>query len=326
MALPLPTYIVRGGEQTLCPPFFVKDVQTHSFILQADAVALRALCDRNLNAPLRALPGAPTLEYRPMSSFVLLSFSHLSATHAQHAPEAWVEEHEAILWILTMAGREEHGVFIIDRLAWFTPYVFVDSPWAMITGQMVYGFGKEIADVRLAQNVDDPFSVDTTVVASFGYDSEATMQRLLTLRRVEARDGAHPELHTLEEVVTTILKRLPAEHHSLALPDLHFLVSTAEYLVHGRMPMVLLKQIRDVADGTQACYQAIIEFDLTMQNIRSPKISFDAFALDIAAYASHPIVSEFGFGASTVPTVLSATMTYDLTLGTGRVIASNLPR
>lgn len=327
MAMPLPTYIVRGGEQTLCPPFFVKDVQTHSFILQADGEALRALCDRNLNAPMRSLSGAaPLLEYRPMSSFVLLSFSHLTATHAQNPPQAWVEEHEAILWILTMAGHEEHGVFIVDHLAWFTPYVFVDSPWAMLTGQMVYGFGKEIADVTLAQTPDDPFSVDTTVVDRFGYDSEATMQRLLTLRRVEARAGTHPELQTLEDVVTTILKRLPSEHHSFVLPDLHFLTSTAEYLVHGRMPMVLLKQIRDVADGGRACYQAIIEFDIAMQNIRAPQISFDAFALDIAAFESHPIVREFGFAGPTVPTVLSASMTYDLTLGLGRVVASNLPR
>jgi hypothetical protein len=327
MAMPLPTYIVRGGEQTLCPPFLVKDVQTHSFIFQADGTALRALCDRNLNTPLRALTGnAPPFEYRPMSSFVLLSFSHLTATHAQSAPQAWVEEHEAILWILTMAGHEEHGVFIVDHLAWFTPYVFVDSPWAMITGQMVYGFGKEIADVRLAPNAGDPFTVDTTVVERFGYNSEATVQRLLTLRCVETRAGTHPELQTLEDVVKTILHRLPSEHHSFVLPDLHFLTSTAGDLMHGRMPMVLLKQIRDVADGAHACYQAIIEFDLTMQNVRSPRISFDSHALDIADYASHPIVSEFGFAASTVPAVLSASMTYDLTLGTGRVIASNLPR
>lgn len=325
MAHANPPYIVRGGEQVLCPPFFVKDVTSNCFVLQADPAALRGMCDRYLNAPLRILSGGATpWEYRPFSSFVLLSFSHLAQTHAERPPEAWVEEHEAFLWFLAMAGREELGVFVADRLAWFTPYIFVDSPWAMITGQIAYGFPKEIAAVSLAQQPGDPYTVDTTVVRSFGYDSPATTQRLLTLRRVEERPGSYPELRTLEETVMTALERLPREHHSLVLPDPHFLVSAASDLLHGRMPMVLLKQFRGVEDGAAACYQAIVEFDLTMQNFRNPGISFDAYELDIAEYESHPIAREFGFPSPTVPTILSARMEYDLTLGTGRVIASSV--
>lgn len=315
-----PQYIVRGGEQVLCQPFQVLDVDSHCFVLQADAPALAAMCDRYLNAPLAAMGDGRT-RYRPVSSFVMLTFMHLTQTHAQRPPEAWVEEHEAILWMLTMAGKEELGVFVADRLAWFTPYIFVDSPPAMLAGEIIYGFPKAIADVSLAPQPGDPFTVDTTVVSSYGFDSQASMQRLLTLRPVEVRPGEHPELHTLEEMVRTALARLPKEHHQLVLPDPHFLVSAVTDLFAGRMPMVALKQFRDVVDGTRACYQAVIEFDMTLQNLRSMSLSFDPWELEIGQFESHPIVAEFGFPASKVPTLVSTHMQYDLQLGAGRVIA-----
>ncbi|MCB2205097.1 acetoacetate decarboxylase family protein [bacterium] len=315
-----PPYITRGGEQVFCQPFLVKDVDSHCYVLQADINALAAMCDRYLNTPLATLGDGKTI-YRPFSSFVMLSFSHLTQTHAERPPEAWFEEHEAILWMLTVAGREEAGVFIADRFAWFTPYIFVDSPPAMLAGEIIYGFPKAIANVSLGQTPEAPFTVDTTVVAHYGYDSQATMQRLLTLRPANPASGDHTELQTLEETVRTALARLPKEHHKFVLPDLHFLTSAIEDLFKGRMPVVALKQFRDAADGTRACYQAIVEFDLTMSNLHGMSVRFDPWELEIADYQSHPIVKDFGFTGSTVPTFVSTRMQYDLQLGEGRKIA-----
>lgn len=171
----LPAYISNG--QLLAVPPLHMGTRLAMFFLEADIGRLEALCERYLNQP-----GSPTT-YRPLGPQIALYCSHAD-TGPIDDPIGWCPEKDFGLWVPLVArdadGRERHVVY--------TPWLWVDSGVAMVGGREVFGFGKELARLRMPDDVgaaSDEYAVDTLVLPSYGPARRVVEQRLLTVRPIE---------------------------------------------------------------------------------------------------------------------------------------------
>ena len=66
---------------------------------------------------------------------------------------------------------------------------------------------------------------------------------------------------------------------------------------NASVPMLFLKQFRDVGDGRRACYKALVTANSTPTEIRSGGILPGSYDLTIRSFASHPVIRDMGLGS-----------------------------
>lgn len=261
-AAPRGRYIELDGNDTPRPPYTARNVTMYSFTLEADVDRLQALCDRQLNL------GGP-VEYRPLGPFVFFVAATMSPI-APASPAAWTDEKDFGFWVPLVAGRRDgDGAFHAERPVFYIPYLWVDSYLAAQAGREVFGYPKAVGRLANPSSPDDAaeLSIDALVVPAPGPPGEPgarwQWRRLVTAARRDAGTWGSltGELGSLAElgraVVSAIADRIGG--HALPAPSLALLKSLARDALALDVPMVFLKQFRDAADGTAACYQAIVE-------------------------------------------------------------------
>jgi hypothetical protein len=234
----------------------------YSFTLEADVDRLQALCDRQLNL------GGP-VEYRPLGPFVFFVAATMSPI-APASPAAWTDEKDFGFWVPLVAGRRgPGGAFHAERPVFYIPYLWVDSALAAQAGREVFGYPKAVGRLANPSSPDDAaeFSIDALVVPEPGPPGAPgarwQWRRLVTASRRGAGvlGSLVGELGSIAELgraaAAAIGDRLGGG--ALPAPSLALLASLARDALALDVPMVFLKQFRDAADGTAACYQAIVE-------------------------------------------------------------------
>ncbi len=255
-------YIELDGNDTPCPPYTARNATMYSFTLEADVDRLRALCDRQLNL------GGP-VEYRPLGPFVFFVAASMSPI-APASPAAWTDEKDFGFWVPLVAGRRGgDGAFHAERPVFYIPYLWVDSHLAAQAGREVFGYPKAVGRLASPSSPDAAaeFSIDALVVPEPGPPGAPwarwQWRRLVTASRRDAGTWGNlaSELGSIAElgraVVSAIGDRLGGG--ALPAPSLALLASLVRDARALDVPMVFLKQFRDAADGTAACYQAIVE-------------------------------------------------------------------
>lgn len=296
----LPRFIQPGGAQTYPQPLDLRDCHLFSFVLEADGAALGRICDTYLNGPAQG-----QVTYVPAASCAMLIVAMIGRISCVDLPpeqQFWLPETDIAFWVPVFKGKMEGGVFIAEALQWFLPYVFVDNSWAVASGREIYGYPKAMSSFELP-SPDDPdhFGVNTLTVKAFGPATKATCQRLFAIDRTSATGGLFKR--TFRSVVETgeaLLKAAIAER-MLPIPGLGMLGELFDLIVHGTMPMVFLKQFRDAAIGTDACYQAVVEAPAQVTCFRKAGEIAADYGVSIESYASHPIVDDLGLRGSIDP-------------------------
>jgi uncharacterized protein with NAD-binding domain and iron-sulfur cluster len=254
-------YIDIDGNNTPLQPYAAQNVTMYNFVMEADLDRLQAICDHQLNI------GGP-ITYRPLGpflSFVCATMGPMAPTE----PRAWLDEKDFGFWIPVVAGRQDSGGFHAIRPAFFIPYLWVDDYLPQQAGREVFGYPKGVGKLVNPSSPSDPaqFTIDALVVPEYGPPglpaSQWQWKRLLTA----ARRGGDPwgnlvrEFESVaalgEAVLASLVKELA--HHTFPEPTLALLKNLFIDAVELDVPMVYLKQFRDIADGRQACYQAIVE-------------------------------------------------------------------
>ena len=170
-----PAYITRGGDTAFAPPYNLKETKLYGFILEGTSENLEALCNKYLN-----IPGQDVCQYRPASNRVVMVFDTIAHINSIEPPDRdkgfFLEQGEVMFWVLTEVGKQEGSKFVVDRHAWFIPYIFVDSTPAMVLGREAYGFPKELGKFEIPEDPHNPdrLSLETLVLQPFGAKTETT--------------------------------------------------------------------------------------------------------------------------------------------------------
>lgn len=298
-------YVERGGEQTYAAPFRQAGTKLRAWPLPADPKALQAVVDRYLVAPTGG-----ALSYRAMFPAVLLAHAPIASTRSLTPPDAsygWTSETDLAFWMLVGRGHQDGARWVLDQLLWFLPYVWVNVPQTMATGREVYGYPKEVATMETAASTGDPTLVvraSTTVLPVYAPDTELVTRPVLEIR--VPGWGAKPGvLDTVREMAAAFRGIGHAiEHLGLAAiehPDMDADVAKVlERDLGGlQVPMVFLKQFRDVVSPSAACYQAILESPARVEGLPFGFPLLEPATITVWDYASHPIAAELGLGVPT---------------------------
>ncbi|MCF2151402.1 acetoacetate decarboxylase family protein [Desmonostoc muscorum LEGE 12446] len=317
-----PLYIERGGEQV---PYYGRsrheNVQVHGFWLKADIEALQQMCDRYLN-----ISGDGELEYRPVTSAVLLAFSDMGAVYPLDVerPLGWIPEIDIAFWVPVVAVKRIAGVAIPQRLVWFMPYLWVDSSYAMAGGREVFGFHKSIGQFQLPK-ITEPIqqlTVDTIGLKQFAPDTRAEWHRLVEVRRVDSgTDNPHQhDWHTIEDASQYLEQLMIRSIVGKAGSFWEGLVKVLNLASLKTVPIVFLKQFRDIQDPRRACYQAIAEASAKIMNFQSGGQIEGNYELVLHHLDSHPIAQELGLKNGRQTIEAAYWMQYDFIMETGQVV------
>lgn len=311
-----PKYISRGGVQVYQQPFLGQRVRYYGFVLEADTAAIQKnYCDQYLNNP-----SGGSVQFRAAMPYVVLAFTHIDCLHSQAQPYhdyGFFQEQETTIWVLTEDMQR-------NRLYWGIPYIFVSNPLAIAMGREVYGFPKEYGwfDIPTDPAEASSLSLDTLAIKTFDTNSEGIRSRLINVNRANpnAPDGDIPRQvwTSMPEAAEAVWKLL--EHQGNIRTDLRLIFNTTSDLFHGRIPMVFLKQFRDVEDGAYACYQSIVESEVTVPKFYGGQFLPDDYEVDILPYDSHPIRHDLGLKSGPLKPVLSFSTYFDLEIGAGKEI------
>lgn len=257
-----PRYVARANEQAFAPPYLQGGAALHAFALPAAQARLQRVVDEFLAEPTHG-----RVRPRVAAHHVLLyfcDFARSCSLDPVDAQRGWLGERECGLWIpIRLEGSQVPSFFVHTMV--------VDSGPAMCSGREVLGFPKEIGVVGVAR---DPARASTLSVD------------VLATGEGRARAGRWQPLVELE--------RLESQH-APAISGLRALVSMVGSGL-GRADFINLKQIRDAAVPTLACYQAVVRTSarlLTMRRV-APTLPH---AYRVHACPSHPWSDALGVPA-----------------------------
>jgi hypothetical protein len=305
-------YVDRGGELVYAPPFIADNVQQYSFLLDADITKLQELCDKYLNTPLgesRFVPAGP---------FVMPSCCVLSSLRSSTPPYSemgWFAENEIAFWILIIDK-------VSKRMYWMLPYIWVDNDYAFAMGRELYGFFKGIGTITLPTSPDNAslFAVDTLALKTYSPDTKGAIIRLVQVNQVAGapahKSFAADGFDNIEAFVKSLLT--VADDGLSFLENIKLILDSLDDLVHLRIPFVFLKEFRDVADPSKACFQAIVEAEAKMNKFHSAKVLENAYDINIEICDSHPIRTDLGLSESgPLRSKISFWVSYDFEIGLG---------
>ena len=280
-------YIDRGGELVFIPPFKTDPVDFYGFILDADISSLTALCDKYLNIPLGRYE--ENRRFVPAGGFVLVACIDIPKMYSSTAPYSdwgWFKEREIGFWVLVIDQDK-------DNMYWHMPYLWVDNPYAMAMGRELYGFPKGIGTIVLPSSAHNPdkFAVDTLVLPTFSANTEGVVKRLVEVQKTSRKVQYGRAVSDFDELIAQLFHIM---HQEEGIQFFDLIVNEWEDFRHKKMPMLFLKQFRDVTQPAHACYQSIVETKPTAQNFKNIEIYDHLYEIKIFPCSSHPIIAELG--------------------------------
>lgn len=319
-------YIESASTQVFPPPSLCKDVTQYIFFLKGRQAKLQALCDKYLNEP-----SGGAVDYRPRLPFVMLTFQHVGRLSSE-APGfkdwGYTSEREATFWV-AVSDYKKHGPDeLCKKVELFIPFIYADNPWAVAGGRELYGFPKQAATVLMPGSGQGPsaFEIHTLAYRTFSPDTQAQVARVLSLGGSDGEPLTYGEQEP--SLGEELLGRLGVLRDDLGqLLDFQFELGAQiiEFLFRPKLPMVFLKQFRDVGTPTGACYQAIVGAEADQVDLKSIRLLMRRFRLKVETLASQPLAEELGLeldprGQLFVPGGLQ--VRYDFRLNEGHLIWS----
>ncbi len=324
----LPTYVERTGRQVWRPPYRAEEAQVVGLVIPADQQRLDALLQRDL-----VLPSGGALDYRSVHANVIVTFASIGRMTSGEPPDSlrgYLPEKELSIWVLV--ADKTAG----ERLCWYLPYVFTDSGQTVATGREVYGYPKQIGSFDQAFPGALLQGGDTTVSAltldTFDPASCASQRPVATVSRKTGAGTGPPSGTTwAQELLSWFPGGLSVD---IDLPFAAAAKASATITTTGKKPsgalgaapwlkplltslqgqpltgdpdelaaemmknptLVFLKQFRDVACETKACYQAVIEAPIAVDPANASFTPLDPalFSVQLEDWASHPLASDLG--------------------------------
>ena len=302
----LPPYVEFGGRATTPPPFLSTGGRMRGFVLEGDTARIDAFVERVYN-----VPAGRTVDYRSLGTpnvlLLLGGFEHVSCLTPPFDRWGSVAEIMASFWIPVLAGRDHGEVFVAERLVLAVPYIFVDNPMSYLGGRETYGYAKTMARFDPADAIGDSVRMET-FGGNFGRDQGAAWRPFLDVELSgPPGEAAEPPVDGPAGLVNRLVGDLPplSSQGELVLPGMRLGADLVEDMLDGRVWQLFLKQFRDSADGTRACYQSLVEAPVEIKRVQNRLVPRDA-ALTIHHLDSHPITDELGVTSQEATLVFDA--------------------
>lgn len=302
----LPPYVDhRGlGEVSVRGPFAFDGCNAWMFPLDADLTKLQALVDARLNAPTGGAFG-----FEALVSRVVLLWLHGKRGYSLGEAVGSTPDNEMAVALVLQYRVPGEG----PRLAFWMPYMVIDSPMGMVAGRETWGFPKEFGAISPPQPATGlSCSMSALSFEPFSQQGAGATRTLVSI--TDSAPGTPPGVVASGNFLSTVITMLGGPVGAL-LPLFG--------LDPGRVPIVNLKEFRDAEDDTKACVMQVVESSFQLQP-RSVGVYPQAVSYDFATpVASHDFVGRLlpntaGIEKGTITGVVTAD--FDFQVGAGRII------
>lgn len=312
-----PTYVDDLGYAQQCTraPGEIDSALTCVFALKvADRAVLQATCDKFLNAPAK---GAVT--YTLLGEVIFVSFMHADRLTCGSEQIGWQPDHECAFWVPLVARGPGDA---LDRLVFWMPYVVISIAQGMVTGREIWGFRKEVGMVAVPDLADAQLKFETLAMVFDPLDNatEGRIEPLITVEGPGHEGGIARLWDDLESAVRGFDEVWTGGGGTLST-DGGLILTTLEHLIGGDVPLVNLKQFRDAADSTLACYQALVEGPCKIRKLYAAGLFPPGYTATIPSWASHRIAEHLGLPTSgAIPVEFGSWVKMDFAALPGREI------
>jgi hypothetical protein len=280
-------YVERDGDWVWRAPGNLEQVHMIVLALRANTAKIQALCDTFINVPSgRAVTAAPLFPKVPFVLLVCANIRHGYSAHPSDIAKGYMTERDVGIFV-PISFTDAAGA---TSTAMLLPYLFVDNMPAVVIGREIFGFPKILANIEIL--ADPPFAdVISKVLPVFGPD-RCVVERPVIQMRTTGPGGetvcvgsSIPQLTI--QAVNSVLQ-------SLGIPGV------AAGFTH--VPMVFLKQFRDVTASTNACFQSVTRATATIGRLRRIFLLTHPLEVSLPPYDSLDIATNLGIGPGPGPT------------------------
>lgn len=308
----LPRYVPRGGEQVHAHPLFVRRCDVLAFPLRASRAALHPLCDRDFTDPSHG-----RVRIEPLGERVLVVVARLDEIGSRDptdGPKGVVRELDLAIWVPVARVRRCGHRRLMRRVGWYLPWIFVDHPWATIAGRETNGLPKQVTRFELH---DDDAGLErlvarTEVLHRYAPTCSATERPVLELQRGDRRSDASCDPVAFGR---SLLGGgwLPKDRSGRCMiPAPGLVAQTLDIVARRRVPLLSLKQFRDVRWADRACHQSVSETPCRAGTIHEQGPVHHRYRLTVHDHDSHRVLDELGLRQ---PSAERGSVTVDLEPG-----------
>lgn len=317
-----PAYVSTLGfaEQCSPAPGIISGAMTNAFALKVtDLARLQTTVDHFLTTPTG---GAAS--YTVLGELIFVTFMHADRLTSGGEVTGWQPDDEMAFWVpLLVRGPAGQP----DRIRMWMPYITISVSEGMTTGREIWGYFKQTGDVTVADHSADPmvFTSQALIYDPLASTSQGRTEPLVTITGPGTGGGPEALWHDVESFARGMHELWQGAHAevsgSILGGDGGLLLDTLEHLLAGQVEVVNLKQFRDAADSSLACYQALIEGPCTIKALHGGGLLPAGFSATIANWASNPLASYLGLPTSgPIPVVFATWMNMDFEASNGREV------
>jgi hypothetical protein len=288
MTYPLYVDDLGHGQVAAQPPGLISNATSYCFAFDIDAAQAQKTVDYFLNAP-----AGGAVEYAMLGNSALVTFMHADKLSAVGQVVGWLPDGECAFW-LPLIGRTGNGS---ERFVMWNPYLAIDNSEGMVTAREAWGWRKFLGPVTVPQPGQGTlFTATARIYKTFSPTTEGINETLVTLQQ----DGVFSLGEMIWQDIGEAFRALHAlwtgGQAPLRAHGWQLVFDLAKHFVHlnPTVPMVNLKQFRDCADFTRACYQGIIESTCTVLKVHGGGLLPGKYKLHITPCASHRINDDLG--------------------------------
>ena len=311
----LPPFRPRPTGMELVPPYKFNKLEIRSFPVLADPVKLQKLVDHLNVAP------PEVCEFRAIGNVAFMQLAVYPYLQSEADPTGGFTENELSFNILVACGKRVNGVFVPNALAYFFPFIYVDNDFAIATGREVFGYPKVSSEMHFgAAGEQEIFSLQTLALPVKSANERARVVKLVEILETEHLSGWKKIVAEVEGVLSEFSDLIFGPNGIVADASLGLFKSFASVFGKQQIGIVSLKQFRDAADPTRACYQAVVSTQFKIDTWHQCAPLPGKFAARILREASMPIIDSLGLTVGAdglVQTMQPFVMVYDCTVSTG---------
>ncbi len=328
-----PLFNLSRGPSTVTrpPPFDFTAVTMRFFPLRADFLALAKFCDEYVNI------AADFAYFRPAMPYVMLCIVDYGKMSLEAGNLGWTSQNELLFSLPLEWYSKIDGEWAFHDLAQVAPFIFVDNESSQIGGREVFGwpkvqgwFGSGVAPwTRPPREPRELMDLETRVFRRLYADERPEPRKLLTVIEEPPLSftTVPPELDSalnplvsltramvgwsrvmmqgLESLTTPAMRGYsPIDRETLPNLATAALRYVNVFTENFQANTINLKQMRDAADPTRACYQALTNARMEILRFRRGGMLGDAalatgdpsagFSIRLHRYPSHPIIDTLG--------------------------------
>lgn len=277
----------RGhGEVSVPLPVEISGATMYCFALKASKANVQNLIDNTLNA---VAPGE--FEYAFLGSYALLVYCYAKRGTAPSV--GWEEDREVAIFLPVI---QKAPTTTIPKMLVWPAYVFIESGIGMPTGREVLGYNKSLGTIKVPTTRDDSadFSIKTTIFKKLNAQFEGL--DLTLIRTAKTQRGPVGTLRPTWKTTSHLFEALGEELGPWTIDSDS--INLGDLTVGIPVPIINLKQFRDIQNTEMACYQALAESE-NVSRIHGGGRLKGQFRTTITACESHQIITDLGLDVDT---------------------------